>query len=128
MSNIDISKETTYFGNFKFTLDKKNNSEKGANVNDITDTGSFTTIVSKTVSNAKGNAYVEFYFTATENGTVKIRVDGSTFLRIYYKARDPVLIEKLVPEKVEDTKAIDIQYKPDVSGADAFANIAGFNL
>ncbi len=114
----DMSQRMAYEGD---------NKELFGNVDDA-DTGSYTTIVTHTVTTGKTFYITDMKFSADTDGIVRMKYDGNVCCMQFYAARDCLDCARNMPFKAASAKVVLIEYKPDSDNAKAAANIGGYEV
>lgn len=99
--------------------------ENNAYVADV-DTGSWTTILSKTLPVNRIYFLTDINFTASENGAIRMKVDTEVICNKIYGARSHMNLSRRIPIKVPGNATFKIEFKPDVDNSQATAGVAGY--
>ena len=106
---------------------KGTNVEKFGNVDDA-DTGSYTTIVTHTVTTGKTFYITDMKGSADTDGIFRFKYDGYVCCMAFYAARDHIDCARNMPFKCASGKVVLIEYKPDSDNAKAAANMGGYEI
>lgn len=102
--------------------------EKTGLVNGINVADGWTVILSFTVPSNLNFLLSEIIFSATQQGTMRIKANSDTILYLFIEAYNPINIDKGVPPKISPGTVMTLEYKPNSDGANASGLIGGFKI